>query len=88
MYKPETLPNEATQSDKLLKEILEQKPLYRSSEEALAASVQELEQLAARKGLTIDALLLHAENDLVDDPDFLTALSLARRISFFRNKIK
>jgi len=60
------------------------KPMYASSSEALQSSIRDLESLAAKRGLTIESLLLEAHSTQDTHPHHIQALSLERVIAQLR----
>jgi hypothetical protein len=87
MLKHEQTSNELS-TNQLLESLESMKPVYKNSSEALAASVRELEGLAQRRNLSLDALLSQAETDPSHDPELLHSLALSRKISFLKNQSK
>ena len=69
---------------RLYKEVMAQKPSFASNAEALEATVQQLNALATKHGLSVDAFLKKAESSSKFNEDYLEALALSRRISHFK----
>ncbi len=67
-------------------DFLKTQPRYASNAEALAGMTSELTALAAKLNLSVEQLINESEKSAVFREDHLLALSLARRIGYFKSK--
>ncbi len=87
MQKPEEDIVEATVNG-LLESLESTKPIFKNSRDAYLAALGELEDLAQTKNLSVDKLILEAENSSIHDLDLIQAIALKRRIEFLKSKLK
>jgi hypothetical protein len=66
---------------------MKQEPRFNSNERALEFFERKLQELAKNYGIPVDALLEEAEAAATFHPDFLEALSLERKVHYFRQKL-
>ena len=72
----------------LAEKALRTQPMYSTDRDALTGFTRELEALAAGSGLTVEQLLTVAETSVLHDERHQMALSLARNITFLKNRAK
>ncbi len=76
--------DDSAKDNQLFDEVMKSVPLYSSKEEALKALTMELEILASKNDLSVEALLEKAETSKNFNEDHLDALMLARQVAFLK----
>ena len=75
-----------SQPCELSEKALRAEPTYSTNRDALNGFTRELEALAAGTGMTVEQLLKVSETSAVHDERHEMALSLARKITFLKNR--